>query len=129
MRAQVPERDYAEQTGSVFFPEPANPFGNPQVWEIKSPVIPDAESIWGSTGRDSRGHIWIGVSKRRHGTGAQLLELDPQANKWRDHGNVIDQLRCLDLYKEGMGQIKIHSKIIQANDGWLYFASTADSVR
>ncbi len=53
LRGQVPEPDYAAQTGSVFYPEPANPFGNPQVWEIKPPIIPDSESIWGITQRGS----------------------------------------------------------------------------
>jgi hypothetical protein len=60
------------------------------VRELKLPDIPDTESIWGSTGRDSRGHIWIGVSMRRFGTGAHLLEFDPKADIWQDHGSVID---------------------------------------
>jgi hypothetical protein len=124
LQGQDNEPDYARLTGSVFYPEPTDPFHAPQVWEIKPPAIPEAESIWGATGRDSRGHIWIGVSTRRSGTGAHLLELDPKANLWKDHGSVLDHLRRLGLYKEGMGQIKIHSKIVQAEDGWLYFAST-----
>ena len=115
--------DYAALTNSVFFPEPANPFQPPQVRELKLPEIPEAESIWGATGRDTRGHIWIGVSTRRDGTGAHLLELDPKTDAWTDHGNVVDQLKRAGLYSQGKGQIKIHSKIIQAEDGWLYFAS------
>jgi hypothetical protein len=37
---------------------------------------------------------------------------------------VVDQLGAAGLRREGEGQIKIHSKIIPADDGWLYFAST-----
>ena len=122
--SQISKSDYAQLTGSVFFPEPSNPFHAPKVRELRIRPIPDAESIWGSTGRDSRGHIWIGVSTRRRGTGAHLLEYDPKANFVIDHGSVLDQLRSLGLYEPGMGQIKIHSKIVQASDGWLYFAST-----
>lgn len=122
--AQVELSDYAELTGSVFFPEPSDPFHAPNIRELRMRPIPDSESIWGSTGRDSRGHIWIGVSTRRSGTGAHLLEYDPKGNFLTDHGSVLDQLRRLGLYEAGQGQIKIHSKIVQASDGWLYFAST-----
>jgi hypothetical protein len=115
--------DYAQLTGSIFFPEPANPFRPPKVRELKLPDIPGSKSVWGSTGRDSRGHIWIGVSMHGSGTGAHLLEYDPGRDTWTDHGSVIDQLRKIGLYEEGVGQQKIHSKIIQASDGWLYFAS------
>jgi hypothetical protein len=116
--------DYASMTGSLFFPEPSDPFRTPQVRELKLPEIADAQSIWGSTGRDSRGHIWIGVSMGRYGTGAHLLELNPKTDTWIDHGSVIDQLRRVNLYEPGKGQVKIHSRIVQAGDGWLYFAST-----
>jgi len=122
--SQVDKPDYTKLTGSVFFPEPSDPFHEPQVRELKLPTIPGAESIWGSTGRDSRGHIWIGVSTRRPGTGAHLLEFNPKTDSVKDYGSVIDQLRRSGLYEEGAGQIKIHSKIVQAADGWLYFAST-----
>jgi hypothetical protein len=115
--------DYAALTDSVFFPEPVNPFQTPQVRELKLPEITEAESIWGATGRDTRGHIWIGVSTRQNGTGAHLLELDPKTDAWIDHGSVIAQLRRAGLYSPGKSQIKIHSKIIQAEDGWLYLAS------
>jgi len=113
------ENGYAQLTGSVFFPEPTNPFSPPRVSELKLPDISGARSVWGATGRDTRGHIWIGVSMSGSRTGAHLLEYDPGCDLWTNHGSVIDHLSRSD----GIGQMKIHSKIVQASDGWLYFAS------
>ena len=55
---------------------------------------------------------------------AHLLRYDPGADTWRDAGAVVEKLKAAGRYREGQGQIKIHSKIVPAADGWLYFAST-----
>lgn len=120
----LPAYSYEELTGSLFLPVPTDPFKPPQVRELVLPTFEDATSIWGATGRDLRGHIWVGVSAKSHGKSAHLFEYDAIADTWRDHGSVIDQLKAVSLYSEGEGQNKIHSKIIPAKDGWLYFAST-----
>jgi len=36
---------------------------------------------------------------------------------------VVGELKYAGLYRNGEGQIKIHTKIVQAEDGYLYFAS------
>ena len=115
---------YEELTGSIFLPPPRNPSRPPQTLELAIPSFPDATSVWGATGRDPRGHIWVGVSANSPGMSAHLMEYDPNADSWRDHGAVTEQLRAARLLRPGEGQIKIHSKIITAADGRLYFAST-----
>jgi hypothetical protein len=115
---------YEEVTGSFFLPALKEPFRAPQVRELRLPTIKNATSVWGAIGRDIRGHIWVGVSATSNGMSAHLLEYTPDAGVWHDHGAVTEQLKAAHLYREGEGQIKIHSRIIPANDGWLYFAST-----
>jgi len=89
------------------------------------PEFPGYSAVWGATGRDHRGHVWLGVSTRVWG-GAHLIEFIPNATgggRLVDRGSVIDQLKRLDLHTKGMTQIKIHSRIEQAADGFLYFTS------
>lgn len=115
---------YEARTGSRFLALPANPFQAPQVRELSIPQFANATSVWGATGRDSRGHIWVGVSASSSGMSAHLLRYDPEADAWRDSGAVVEKLKAAGRYRDGEGQIKIHSKIVPADDGWLYFAST-----
>lgn len=115
---------YEELTGSLFLPVPKDLFKAPQVREMALPTFDNATSVWGSTGRDIHGHIWVGVSATSNGKSAHLFEYDPESDMWHDRGNVIDKLKEASLYSEGQGQIKIHSKIVPTSDGWLYFAST-----
>jgi hypothetical protein len=122
--AGVAALSYEQLTGSLYGPSPKDLFRAPQVQELQLPRPPDATSVWGATGRDPEGHIWVGVSARSSGMSAHLLEYDPGADTWHDRGAVVDQLKAVGVYREGEGQIKIHSKIITADDGWLYFAST-----
>ncbi len=114
---------YEDLTGSVFSHSPQEPSRSPGVRELSLPDLPDAKGIWGATGRDSEGHIWVGVSAESPGHSAHLLEFDPQAAAWHDRGSVLDQLQAAGLYSQGEGQVKIHSKIVPGADGWLYFAS------
>src|SRR5438309_1963636 len=124
MQPSLQPRSYEERTGSVFLPLPKSPLQAPSVRELRLPPFADATSIWGATGRDLQGRIWIGVSARSAGMSAHLLQYDPETDAWHDRGAVIEQLQAAGLYHQGEGQIKIHSKIIVADDGWLYFAST-----
>ena len=124
-RSAAPAKlSYEELTGSSFLPALNDPLRAPRVRELKVPMFENATSIWGSTGRDFRGHIWIGVSARSGGMSAHLMEYDPDADRWHDRGAVTDKLKELSLFSDGEGQNKIHSRIVPANDGWLYFAST-----
>ena len=57
---------------------------------------------------------------------ARLVEYDPTADLAIDRGGVLENLGRLGMLKPGEAQVKIHSKIVQAGDGNLYFASMND---
>jgi outer membrane protein assembly factor BamB len=120
----LPTRGYEAQTGSRYLPLPDSPFKAPIVRELHVPSFADATSVWGATGRDDNGAIWVGVSAAHAGMSAHLMRYDANTDSWQDRGTVVDQLGAAGLRRKGEGQIKIHSRIIPANDGWLYFAST-----
>lgn len=115
---------YAELTGSVFLSPPGDPSRPPRVRPLALPHFPDATSVWGATGRDPRGRIWVGVSASGPGMSAHLLQYDPDADAWHDRGAVVEQLKLAGRHRAGEGQSKIHSKIVTGDDGSLYFAST-----
>jgi len=117
------ERTYAQRTGSYFTPAPADPFKAPRVAEIPIPDFPGGDAIWGATGKDDRGHIWFGVTEKSGSHSARLFEYDPEIGRAFNRGSVVNHLWKAGLSHIGEGQIKIHSKIIQADDGYLYFAS------
>lgn len=118
---------YAELTGSIFLPAPPSPLKAPRVRELTLPTVQEASSIWGATGRDPRGHIWVGVSAGSSRAAARLLEYDPLADAWHERGAVVERLKTAGVYREGESQVKIHSKILPGADGWLYFASTDEA--
>ncbi len=116
---------YEERIGSFFGPTPGAPIvAAPPTRVLTVPAFADATAIWGSSGRDLEGKIWIGVSASSPGMSAHLFQYDPEAAAMRDRGSVVDQLKAMGLHRAGEGQIKIHSRIVAAEDGWLYFAST-----
>lgn len=127
-------RPYEERVGSRFGPVPADPLALPTFEAVPLPRVPGGMAIWGATGRDSRGHIWAGVSAVDTKQGdpvrtpsAHLLEYDPTSGEVADRGDALGQLRRLGLLtKDNERQEKIHSRIIQASDGRLYFASSSE---
>ncbi|HYV34534.1 MAG TPA: hypothetical protein VE988_02450 [Gemmataceae bacterium] len=110
----------ADLVNCVFQPAPADPFAAPELRIIPIPTFRTGGAIWGATGRDSRGHIWFGVSM---GDSAHLLEYIPQSGEVLDRGDVMSELRRSGIARRGESQMKIHSKIVQADDGNLYFTS------
>jgi hypothetical protein len=96
----------------------------PEVVEVALPPFPGAHAIWGSTGQDDSGHIWFGVSAANTPLpSAHLLEYDPQSAQITDRGDVVDQLKRAGVARAGEHQAKIHSRIVQGPQGYLYFAS------
>lgn len=118
----------AEHTDSVAFrygPVPADPYGQPTAARVPLPDFPRNDAIWGATGRDDRGHIWLGMTARAgDGASARLVEFIPSTGEFIDHGDVVSELKRLRLYRPGESQEKIHTKIYQGIDGHMYFAST-----
>lgn len=96
----------------------------PQVTLLPIPSFPGAHAIWGSTGQDSRGHLWFGVTTERIPVpSAHLFEYDPDRGRMFDRGNVVDHLKASGVLRAGEHQAKIHSRIVQGPDDYLYFAS------
>ena len=96
----------------------------PTVNVLSVPAFPGAHAIWGSTGQDSRGHIWFGVTAGATAVpSAHLFEYDPAAGRIADRGNVIEQLSAAGILRPDEHQAKIHSRIVEGPDNFLYFAS------
>jgi hypothetical protein len=100
----------------------------PEVRHVRMPDVPGNSFVWGATGRDETGNVWIGVSvDGGPHPSAHLVEYDPTADVAMDRGNVLDELDRLGLMQPGEAQVKIHSRIVQAGDGHLYFATMNDT--
>jgi hypothetical protein len=96
----------------------------PAIRPVELPSFPAAAAVWGSVGRDHRGRIFYGVSTEGDDRfSAHLIEYDPATGRGYDRGGVVENLRRLGLAKPGENQNKIHTRIGQAADGWLHFAS------
>ncbi|HEU5431434.1 MAG TPA: VanZ family protein, partial [Thermomicrobiales bacterium] len=122
--AAVLPRPWSADPNATFTRLPADPLRPPELTPLELPAFPGAYAIWGATGRDQRGHIWLGVSAAGvDRPSAHLLEFDPASGAIVDRGDALDQLGRAGLLRPGEGQMKIHSKIVEAADGALYFAS------
>ena len=98
---------------------------SPKVTVVPPPDFWGAYAIWGATGADSRGHIWIGITSNDDGPdrSAHLYDLDPVTGTFVDKGAVVAELARLKARRPREVQMKIHSKIVVGADGLLYFAS------
>jgi hypothetical protein len=113
-----------EMTGSRFDPDPAPDLGPPKLVPVTLPDFEGAFAIWGATGRDHRGHVWVGVSANGGDPpSAHLFEYAPETGQVTDRGDAVSQLKRGWRHRRGEGQMKIHSRIVQADDGYLYFAT------
>jgi hypothetical protein len=118
-----PETD-AELMNAYFTPLPRHPSNPPRIVDVPLPRFPGSHAVWGGTGRDVQGRVWIGACVEGVATpSARLFCYDTQTGEMRDAGDVVSALAAAGLLHAGEGQMKIHSKIIQAGDGHLYFAS------
>jgi hypothetical protein len=95
---------------------------------ISLPDFWGAYAIWGATGNDRQGRIWFSVtSNDEKSASAHLFQFDPTANTITDRGNVMAELERIRPRKPGERQMKIHSRIVQMADGFLYFSSMDES--
>ena len=101
----------------------------PTVKMFTPPDFWGSYAIWGATGNDKRGHVWVGVTSNDEGGSgsAHLWEFDPDVGAFADRGNVVAELERLRLRRPRETQMKIHSRIIEAQDGYLYFSSMDES--
>ena len=99
----------------------------PNLRLLDTPEFVGANSIWGATGRDETGNMYFGVAA--YGVddpSARLWRYKPIEDRFDDMGAVNFKLREMgiarvDRFRET--QMKIHSKIVEAGDGRIYFSS------
>lgn len=121
---QIQSKGDERSWGPFFQDPPADPFALPRVEQIPIPEFPGSYAIWGATGRDDLGHIWFGVSSDGVPTpSAHLFQYRAASRQLTDWGDAVGQLQRSGLHREGESQMKIHSRIVMADDGYLYFAS------
>ncbi len=125
---ELPVRSFENRVGTVFTSLPKDILAAPTVEIIELPRSSSVDAIWGATGKDDNGNIYFGISS--HGTeyGSSFLY---QYNPITDHlllqSDTVQELKKNNVYSEGARQNKLHSKIYQANDGYLYFSSFDES--
>ncbi|MGJ8694377.1 MAG: hypothetical protein ACSHW0_18055 [Thalassotalea sp.] len=126
-------RQFDHKVGTKFTAIPDNPYSAPTAEEIPI-TLPEkatnADAIWGATGRDDEGNIYFGVSthglatnKNNDSRTAYLYQYNPITNATTLQSDVVSELKYNGIFREGMGQNKLHSKFYEANDGYLYFSS------
>lgn len=115
-------RDQELRLGLRFLP-PAS-FKVPSIEHLPIPAITGVDAVWGATGRDDSGRIYFGAST--HGDtppNAYLFRYDPGLRIVEPQGDVVAELKRAGFDQPGQGQNKLHSKIYEADDGYLYFSS------
>jgi len=100
----------------------------PKLKDLEIPLQPEMNSIWGATGKDHLGRVYFGVSAWDGGKdpSAALWRYDPVKDQFEELGSIRQKLEELGLRRSipfAETQIKIHSKIVQATDGRMYFSS------
>jgi VanZ family protein len=117
--------------------DPAEP---PRFTSIPLPEIPGALAIWGALGSDRRGMIWFGMSMESPPNepapsgsrpspprSARLFEYNPRSGELSERGDVLTALRAAKLDRPGISQTTIHTRIIEGDDGHLYFCSSDET--
>jgi hypothetical protein len=118
------DHSFDRPTNGYFVEDRGGPESIPKVSAIEIPTEPGDHAIWGAIGRDSRGRIWFVTSSFKHPTlTARLYEYVPTEHTVHVRGDVLTELDKAGLLRIGEEQPKIHTKIVEAGDGHLYFAS------
>ncbi|MBD1389733.1 hypothetical protein IC617_09850 [Neiella sp. HB171785] len=122
---RLQQRSLEQNLGTVFHPVAAD--SRPQVEQIdfsQLDLLPEMDAIWGATGRDDKGAIYFGVSSHggQRGT-SQLVRYNPYSGELKSLGDTVSQLVSQGVAPDNVQQNKLHSKIVAADDGYLYFSS------
>lgn len=122
---ELPTRSFENRVGTVFTALPQDIFTAPAVEIVELPRTgSNLDAIWGSSGKDDSGNIYFGVSSHDGNYGSSFLyQYNSSTQKITSQGDTVRELKNNEIYKEGSRQNKLHSKIYQANDGYLYFSS------
>lgn len=118
------ERTLANRLGTVFSEPSLRWKLAPEFKEIELPALTNPYAIWGATGRDDNGNLYLGVScAGEWKDSAALCRITPGSDQAVSLGDSVSQMRRLGIANESTMQMKIHSKPVQADDGYMYFAS------
>lgn len=116
-------RSTALRFGTHFSKPDARFRSAPQLTEVPLPRLTGPHAIWGATGRDDAGNLYVGISALGDSRSAVLVQLPASGGDAAILGSVIEQLNLSGSVHDRESQAKIHSKICQANDGAIYFTS------
>jgi len=100
----------------------------PKLRSLDIPLVHGMNSIWGATGRDHIGRMYFGISAwdGLEDPSGSLWRFDPSSDAFECLGSVNEKLDELGIRVKSPfpeTQIKIHSKIFQADDGRIYFST------
>ncbi|MCH9671945.1 MAG: hypothetical protein K0U93_10910, partial [Gammaproteobacteria bacterium] len=119
-------RSLGQKVGTRFMRAGWNLLESISVTALDVPPVSQGGAIWGALGTDDRGHIWFAVSANKYEVSARLYEFTADG-QLLDRGDVSTALQQAGRVVEGATQHKIHTKIHQADDGYIYFASTDET--
>ncbi len=122
---RIDKRSYEEKIGSYFVVKPPGKLTAVRAHEIAF-TSAGGDSIWGALGVTGTGDVWFGISGS--GTvGGQLMQIQNPSSTVMARGAVVQQTEAAVDAENLGGQQKIHSRIRQAVDGYLYFATTNET--
>jgi hypothetical protein len=96
----------------------------PTARRLYLPSIPGASAIWGASGNDAAGNIWVGITMDLDRLSARVYQYDTTSQLWNARGSVMEEVVKLDPATSVRSQVKIHTKFIVGADGMLYFGSS-----
>jgi hypothetical protein len=115
----VIERSYEARIGTAFDTADSPPITGVAATEVELPAE-GGDSIWGALGVTGETDVWVGISGSGSGSkGGQLLSLTAVDNVARSRGSVVDQRSPDQSPEANQNQKKIHSRIREADDGFV----------
>jgi hypothetical protein len=115
------ERSYEARLGTAFDAPDSPPIIGVVATEVELPAE-GGDSIWGALGITAGTEVWVAISGSGS-RGAQLVSLTADDNVVHSRGSVVDQPSPGQSTAANLSQKKIHSRIRQADDGFVYFTS------
>jgi hypothetical protein len=117
----ISQRSYEARIGTAFDAADSPPIIGVTANEIELPAE-GGDSIWGALGVTTTTDVWVGISGSGS-KGGQLLSLTAVDNVARSRGSAVDQRSPGQSQEANQHQNKIHSRIREADDGFVYFTS------
>jgi hypothetical protein len=96
----------------------------PTARRLYLPAIPGASAIWGASGRDAVGNIWVGITMDMDRLSGRVYQYDINSQMWNARGSVMEEVIKLDPATTIRSQMKLHTRFVEGADGMLYFGSS-----